>query len=149
MRFFCVFSGDKQKSSSLERAKSPHLSISIPAQDCSSSDLMQPRRRTSKSGQASNQERPRSALSPLYSPPYSTTVTGLRRPAEDEEEEFDDKISLEQFLKESNRSPKSRVSCSSYFSPFSFAPSWFYKTIKPQSWDISPGRSVCNGINNW
>ena len=95
MRFLNAFLGDKQKSSSLERAKSPHLSISIPAQDSSSSDLVQPRRRTSKSGQDSNQERPRSALSPLYSPPYSTTVTGLRRPVEDEEEDFDDKISLD------------------------------------------------------
>ena len=71
---------------------------------------MKPRKRTP--GSAHSGERPKSAVTPI-----GFAAMGLNGR---DETDVDDKISLEQFLKESNRSPKSRVSLLKFKKPKHF-----------------------------
>ncbi|XP_063728006.1 protein Daple-like isoform X3 [Symsagittifera roscoffensis] len=98
-----IASSDIHRTNSLERTKSPCLSITIPPNNnlydpYNDTSQVKPRKRTP--GSAHSGERPKSAVTPI-----GFAAMGLNGR---DETDVDDKISLEQFLKESNRSPKSR-----------------------------------------
>ena len=99
------------RTTSLERAKSPELCVSIPAygsDNVDSSELAAAYayRRRPHGSLSSSGSRPKSAATPA-SLISGNSATGN---VDNLDEDVDDKISLEQFLRESNRSPKSRVS---------------------------------------
>ena len=113
-KIHCSLSADRDlplahRTTSLERAKAPELSVSIPA---FGADHMEPSeqaavyayRRRPTGSVSSSGSRPKSAATP------ASILSGNSANVEQLDEDIDGKISLEQFLRESNRSPKSRVS---------------------------------------
>ncbi|XP_075255563.1 uncharacterized protein LOC142348197 isoform X6 [Convolutriloba macropyga] len=100
---------DLHRTNSLERTKSPGLSISIPPHGpydpYNDVSRVQTRRKNPGSAQSGHSaERPKSAVTPVGFGAMALNMGDLLDDAE-----IEDKISLEQFLKESNRSPKSRT----------------------------------------